>query len=297
VLFAADGNFFLHRAFHASVHRRNPDYIDKNVTSMFLSQIVQDLVRFRVTHAAVGFDSKRSFRYDIYKGYKENRHELQDEGLLIQTPKGERTLVHQSASGAFVSICKRVITAAGIRVIHRKGLEADDILGALATHLPGKIILGTRDKDMIGLLTERVKQWWPIEKRLIDVEAAYKYYKVKPSQMRDYLCLVGDQVDSIPGVDGVGKQTAVAWLTEYGSIAGALKNKKIRQRLKPFGQTLQLARLLITLKTDDLGLSLDDLVIRKPDIETLQKLVWKIPTSLAELGEVTRATKMKGLFR
>ena len=292
-----DGNNQLHRAYNAVVERRNPQFMEKNIATLFLSFIAQDLERFNCTHCLVAFDSKRSFRYDIYAGYKANRHEVEvDPGARVQTPDHESGTV--SVSGVFVKLLKTVVRAAGIYGVHKKGLEADDVLASGARHLDAKkIILDSRDKDMLSCLSysDRIRAWWPIEKRLIDRNEVMKHYGVWPEQMIDYLSLVGDSVDCIPGAPGIGPKTAKKWLAEFGSLGKALKNKKVKDKLKPHKNTLLRARRLITLRDDKLDFDIDDLELQPPDLEKLKTLVWKVPHTIIS-SDISRAKNMKGLF-
>lgn len=296
-VYVADGNYHINRAFHAAVARRNPDNMDRNMAQLFLSFMSKEITKFNCTHALVAFDSATIFRYAIYPEYKGTRH-LDEGGLVVNTPKGERNLGNDSVSGTFLNVCRNVTKAAGIKTARIKGLEADDVLSAMAMNLnASSITLSSRDKDILSTMAynNRVRVYWSTEQRIISRDMCMKHYGVYPEQMVDYLCLIGDSVDNIPGVPGVGKDTARKWLKEFGSIAKALQDDKVRDRLTPHKKMLLIAKQLITLKSDDVGITVDDLELQKPDMELLKTLVWKVPEGLVS-PDALRAKKMKGLF-
>jgi DNA polymerase I len=292
-LLAVDGNFFLHRALDVCAKRKDPNHLVKNTFSMFLSMVAADAKTINATHVHVSFDAKRSFRHDIDKNYKANR--VKTGGTTIVRDDGSE--FHTDVTpGSLVKPAREVLDLAGIAHDQRKAMEADDLLGSLAA-LAGpklRVVLDTRDKDLARCVNEYVRLWWPIEKKYIDEAGVLKHFGVRPKQIGDYLSLLGDKVDNIPGVPGVGKDTAAKWLAEYGTLDKALKDKKIKARLSPHMDKLVMARKLVTLKTD-IKFDIDEMVPKKinPD---LADLVWAIPSSLKDLADSQKLLKMKGLF-
>ena len=191
-----------------------------------------------------------------------------------------------------------MLATSGLYTITRDDLESDDILASLARHLACKVILGTRDKDLAQCVTDRVHMYWPTEKQVITAKEVEKTYGVPPNKIRDYLTLLGDAVDNIPGVPGVAKKTALKILTPWPSLQDAIKSDpEIKAKLLPHRDKIKLARKLIKLDDTDLGVTLDDLVIKRPDLIELKKMVWKTPESLNSIQDMTRMAKTKGLFR
>jgi 5'-3' exonuclease len=124
-----------------------------------------------------------------------------------------------------------------VATAYRTGKESDDLMAGAAASLPGRVIICARDKDLSAVVTDRVLQWWPIEKKLLGPKEVREKYGVDPGQIRDYLCLLGDDGDNIPGVPNIGPVTARRILNEYGSIANALKDKSVRKLLEPHKRT------------------------------------------------------------
>jgi DNA polymerase-1 len=291
-----DGNYYLHRAFSVAAARRSLDHVKKNTLDLFLKQVCSDIVTLKGTHALIVFDAPGSFRYEVYPQYKANRREGKD-GKTTEVTRvdGTKATVDLTA-GALVKDARQLVSLAGIAHSWVKGYEGDDLLGCAVKTIPGKKAVCTRDKDSAVLISEdgETVVYWPQEKQIIDYKMVKKLWKIEPHQMRDYLCLLGDKVDNIPGVDGIGPQTAAKLLQEHGSIAEALKDPKWLAKLKPHKKTLLIAKKLVTLRTD-ITFKIENLVIKDVDQELL-KHVWAIPQSLKELGEARKLSKMKGLF-
>lgn len=290
-----DGNYLLHRAFAVVASRRSLEHVKKNTLDLFLKQACQDIVTLRGTHALVVFDAPGSFRFKVYPQYKANRREGKDGNSTEVTRVDGTTVKVDLTPGALVKDARKLVEMAGLAHSYVKGYEGDDLLGAAVKTLPGRKVVCTRDKDAAVLVSEDTLLYWPKEKKVIDVATVRKLWGIEPHQMRDYLCLLGDAVDNIPGVPNIGPKTAVKLLKEHGSIANALKDKKWASVLTPHKKTLLIARQLVTLKTD-VKYELGRLIIRDVDQE-LANHVWDIPKALKELGEARKLQTMKGLFR
>lgn len=288
--FVVDGNFYLWRAMSVVLKRKNPEKLVKNTLTMFLNMVAGDAVMHHSSHVLICFDAKRSFRNDIYSGYKANR--THGETTVIFADGREfRTDI---TPGSLVKPAKEMLDLAGLAHSQVKLREADDLMGSAAISLPCRIVIGTRDKDIARCVNERVSLWWPIEKRLIGPKEVLKHFGVNPIQITDYLSLLGDKVDNIPGVPGCGPKTACAILAKFGSLDDAIKDKAFRLKYHEHRTTLAMARKLVTLKPDT-KYNLDDLVPQKID-RALGDLVWAIPNTLKDLAESRKMNKMKGLF-
>lgn len=290
--FVIDGNFYLHRAFSVSARTRNINFLEKNTLSLFLTQICGDALLLKATHVLVVFDSKRSWRHDIYKEYKANRNK----GAQEVTTNTGRVVTLDITAGSLVKKAKMICELAGLPVAQKKGYEGDDLLGSAAVSVPGKVVLGTRDKDCHASITEdgRVQVYWPTEKILMDWKAVIKKFGVRPDQIAAYLALCGDTVDNIPGIEGVAHGTASKWLREHDSLQGMLKDKKIKAKLQPHKATLVLCKKLTTLKCD-IVFKTEDLVPQPID-HSLKEYVWSIPSALRDLSDARKFASKKGLF-
>lgn len=289
-----DSSYYLHRAFNVVATRRSVDHIKKNTLTMFLQLIASDILELRGTHALLCFDAPHCFRYDVYKDYKSKRNEGKKRGVSTVTRHDGTQVEIPTTPGAMVKSARKLSELAGLTHAYKERYEADDLMGSAAVSLPGRVTICTRDKDAAVSVNERVHLFWPKEKKVIDIDAVKKIWGITPSQMRDYLCLLGDDSDSIPGVPDFGPVTAKKLLTQHGSIAEALKDPVWNKRLRPHRSTLSIARQLVTLKTD-VKFNLDDLAIKEIDDELAQH-VWEIPKSVKDLGDIRKASSMKGLF-
>lgn len=289
--FVVDGNFYLHRAMSVVIKRRNPEQLVKNSLTMFLNMMAGDAALLRATHVLVCFDSKRSFRNDLYKGYKANR--VKGEGTTVTLDNGQE--FHTDITpGALVKPAKVMLDLGGIAHTQVKNREADDMMASAATCLPGKVVIGTRDKDLAKCVNKRVSLYWPIEKKIITTKDVIAHFGVKPEQITDYLSLLGDKIDNIPGIPGCGPVTARKILEKYGTLDVAVKDTDFRDKYKEHKGTLAMARKLVTLDTT-IKYNLEDLLPQKVKKE-LGDHVWAIPTNLKDLADSRKMLAMKGLF-
>lgn len=289
--FVVDGNFYLWRALSVVIKRKNTAHLTKNAMTMFLNMVSADAVHHHATHFLACFDARRSFRNDIYKDYKANRVKS---GTTTVTLDNGQEFTTDITPGSLVKPAREMLGLAGLYSSQKKMREADDLLGSAALSLPGRIVIGTRDKDIASTVNTRVSLWWPIEKKLIGPAEVLKHFGVKPSQIADYLSLMGDKVDNIPGILGCGPKTACAILAKYGTLDNAVKDKAFREKYDKHKRTLAMARKLVAL-LPDVTYDLEDLVPQKID-KALGDVVWAIPDRLKDLGEFRKMNKMKGLF-
>ncbi|MCO7226284.1 DNA polymerase I [Pleionea sp. CnH1-48] len=273
-----DGSSYLFRAFHAirdlSTSKGFPTNAIRGVVSMIRSLIKN----YPESKVIVIFDAKgKTFRNDLYAEYKANRPPMPDD-LRVQIEP-----VHN------------IIRAMGLPLLVIDGVEADDVIGTLAhqaTEIGQDTLISTGDKDMAQLVNQHVELINTMTNVQMDVATVNEKFGVAPEQIIDYLALMGDKVDNIPGVEKCGPKTAVKWLTEYGSLKGVMENAdkvkgKVGENLRNALEQLPLSYELATIKTDvELEQSLQDIQHSEIDIETLQDLYkeYEFKTWLKELS-------------
>ena len=262
-LILIDGSSFLFRAFHAVPPLTNAQGQPTNAVygvSNMLRKLIND---YNTPYFAVVFDAPgKTFRHDLYEQYKAHRPPMPDD-LRVQ-----------------IAPLHELIRSLGLPLIIEHGVEADDVLGSLAQNAERqgfKVIISTGDKDMAQLVTEHISLENTMTNTKMDVQGVVEKFGVQPEQIIDYLALMGDTVDNIPGVPKVGPKTAAKWLQEYGSLDNIIANAeqvkgKIGENLRASLGQLPLSRELTTIKCDvALHYSLDDLKRREPDIAALKQ--------------------------
>ncbi|EON91048.1 DNA polymerase I [Marinobacter lipolyticus SM19] len=259
-----DGSSYLFRAYHAlpplTTSKNQPTGAIKGVISM-LRRLEQD---FPGSKMVVVFDAKgKTFRHDMYEDYKANRPPMPDDLATQIEP------IHE------------IVKAMGLPLLIVPEVEADDVIGTLAHEATSKgidVVISTGDKDMAQLVSDHVTLINTMTETRMDRDGVVEKFGVKPEQIIDYLALVGDKVDNIPGVNKCGPKTAVKWLQEHQDldhvIANADKVKgKIGEYLREAVDTLPLSRELATIRTNvDLAFGLEDLQLRQQDDSTLREL-------------------------
>ena len=259
-----DGSSYLYRAYHAlpplTTSKNQPTGAIKGVISM----IKRVLIDHPDSPLAVVFDAKgKTFRHDMYSEYKANR------------PPMPEDLVQQ------IEPIHRIISLMGIKLIMISGVEADDVIGTLAEQARQKrlnTVISTGDKDMTQLVCDNVSVVNTMSGELLDENGVMKKFGVGPELITDYLALIGDKSDNVPGVDKVGPKTAVKWLNEYKNIEGIKKNAesiggKVGENLRSSMETLDLAHELVKIKIDvPLEIGIEDLAVSEPDVEQLSEV-------------------------
>ena len=210
---------------------------------------------------AVVFDAKgKTFRHEIYPEYKANR------------PPMPEDLVSQ------IEPIHKIIELMGIKLIMISGVEADDVIGTLAEQARKKkldTVISTGDKDMTQLVCENVSVVNTMTGELLNESGVKKKFGVPPEHITDYLALIGDKSDNVPGVEKVGPKTAVKWLDEYTNLKNIIKNSenlggKVGENLRSSIDTLNLAHELVKIKKDvELPFGIEELKVGKEDIEGL----------------------------
>lgn len=273
-----DGSSYLFRAFYALPDLRStaghPTGAIRGVISM-LRRLAKD---YPTSPLAVVFDAPgKTFRDDMYVDYKANRSSMPDDLREQIAPLHE------------------MIKAMGLPFIMVEGVEADDVIGtyaAQATASQKHTVISTGDKDMAQLVTPFVSLVNTMTETTMDADGVVEKFGVKPEQIVDYLALMGDSVDNIPGVPKVGPKTAAKWLNQYGSLDGLIANAdevkgKVGENLRDSLEQLPLSRALTQIKCDvDLPLHFADLVPTEPNIEVLSQFYreFEFKSWLEEIG-------------
>ena len=264
-LYLLDVSGFVFRAYHALPPLRTRLGVPTGAVLGFANMLAKLLEDHSPTHIAAVFDSGRaSFRRDLYPEYKATRPEL-PEDLREQFP-----LVQRISAGFRVSS----ISAAGY--------EADDVIAALTKRARAEgldVTIVSSDKDLMQLVGPGVRLLDTMKDQVIDGAAVRDRFGVSPEQLGDWLALVGDSSDNIPGLRGVGPKTATKLLNKYESLASMIadpeiiEETKVRQRLGESVDSLRLGRKLVTLVDDcPLDIELKELACRGPDQERLRSL-------------------------
>ena len=252
-----DGSSYLYRAYHALP----PLLTSTNKPTGAIKGVISMIQRILIDHpsspVAVIFDAKgKTFRHEMYKEYKANR------------PPMPTDLAEQ------IEPIHRIIELMGIKLITISGVEADDVIGTLADQARQKqidTVISSGDKDMTQLVCKNVKVVNTMTGELLDTKGVKKKFGVPPELIIDYLALIGDTSDNVPGVDKVGPKTAVKWLTEYKNIDGIVDNSenipgKVGENLRMGLEQLSLSKELVTIKKDvDLDVTIEGLKVQPAD--------------------------------
>ncbi|MDP1871325.1 MAG: DNA polymerase I [Gallionella sp.] len=277
-LLLVDGSSFLYRAFHAIPEMRNqhgePTNAIYGVHNM-LRRLRQD---FPADYSLCVFDAKgKTFRDDLYPHYKANRPSMPADLAAQIEP------LHQ------------LIAASGWKIAMVEGVEADDVIGTLARQASRdgvRCIVATGDKDLAQLVDEHVTLINTMNNETLDMAGVKAKFGVPPELIVDYLALMGDTVDNVPGVEKVGPKTAVKWLLQHGSLDNLMRNADtisgvVGANLRNALEWLPQARQLVTVKCDVPDLPLyAELVAPAPDKEALRQMFERLnfKTWLRELN-------------
>lgn len=263
-LILVDGSSYLFRAFHALPplvsSKGQPTGAVKGVINMIRSL----MKNYADSNIAIVFDAKgKTFRSKIYTEYKAHRPPMPDELRSQIQP------IHE------------IIKAMGLPLLIVSDVEADDVIGTLseqATEVGISTLISTGDKDLAQLVNDKVTLINTMTNELLDSEAVVAKFGVAPNRIIDYLALLGDKSDNIPGVPSVGPKTAVKWLQEYGSMEGIIENAdavggKVGERLRDNTDLLRLSYELATIKMDvALDIKIPELVAAEENQEKLHEL-------------------------
>jgi len=241
VLLLVDGSSYLYRAYHAMPNLTAPDGFPTGAIHGFIAMLKKLRADIGAEHAACVFDAKgKTFRDDWYPAYKANRSPM-PEPLVQQIGP-----IHEA------------VRLLGWPVLELPGIEADDAIGTLARRAAEsghRVVISTGDKDLAQLVNDRVTLINTMSNEMLDVPGVAAKFGVPPERIVDYLALVGDTVDNVPGVEKVGPKTAVKWLSEHGSLDGVVAaadriGGAVGENLKRSLGWLPTARKLVTVVTD-----------------------------------------------
>jgi DNA polymerase-1 len=263
VLLLVDGSSYLYRAYHALPNLTGPGGFPTGAIHGFIAMLKKLRSDVGANHAACVFDAKgKTFRDDWYPEYKANRSPMPEDLARQIEP------IHEA------------VRLLGWPVLEVPGIEADDAIGTLARRAAQtghRVIISTGDKDLAQLVDERVTVVNTMSGETLDTEGVQAKFGVPPDRIVDYLTLVGDSVDNVPGVDKVGPKTAAKWIAEHGSLNAVMANADaiggaVGANLKKALDWLPMGRKLVTVATDcDLSSqiegwpSLDALALREVD--------------------------------
>jgi len=263
-LILVDGSSYLFRAYHAMPPLTNKQNLPTGAIYGVINML-KKLIAFETPDLmGVVFDAKgKNFRHEIYPEYKANRAAMPEE-LAVQ-----------------IQPLHEIILAMGLPLIMIEGVEADDVIGTLSVEASKQnieVLISTGDKDMAQLVDKNVTLVNTMTGKYMDEEGVIEKFGVKPEQIIDYLALVGDTSDNIPGVAKVGPKTAQKWLATYNSIDNLLVHQdeikgKIGENLRSHVAFLPTGKELVTIRTNvDVMLKPSELHVKKIDKKQLSKL-------------------------
>ena len=278
-LVLVDGSSYLYRAFHAMPPLTNSRNEPVGAVLGVVNMLLKLLDDYQPEHFAVVFDAKgKTFRDELFAEYKATRPAMPDE------------------LGAQIAPLLEVVEALGLPMLQVTGVEADDVIGTLARQATAagmKTLVSTGDKDMAQLVDDDVTLVNTMTGTTLDARGVEEKFGVPPARIIDWLALVGDTSDNIPGVPKCGPKTATKWLGEFGDL-DTLKARadevggKIGESLRAHLEQLELSRELATIRCD-VGLDVGpaDLALRPPDKARLRELYGRLEfnTLLRKLGD------------
>ena len=269
-LVLVDGSSYLYRAFHAFPPLTNAAGEPTGAMYGVLNMLKSLISQVQPTHIAVVFDAKgKTFRDEMFEQYKSHRPPMPDDLRKQIQP------LHD------------MIRALGIPLLVVEGVEADDVIGTLAlqaSRLGKKVLISTGDKDMAQLVDDNIMLINTMNNSLLDREGVIEKYGIPPELIIDYLALMGDSADNIPGVAGVGEKTALGLLQGIGNMAEIYANlekvaelpirgaKKLGEKLLAEKTNADLSYTLATIKTDvELNMTTDELLLGESQNDQLIK--------------------------
>jgi DNA polymerase-1 len=264
LLVLVDGSSYLYRAFHALPDLRSPAGEPTGAVYGVLNMLRRLVADYKADFLACVFDAKgKTFRDEVYPEYKAHRPPMPDD------------------LGAQIEPLMEAIRALGWPLLVVEGVEADDVIGTLAREAAAggvRTVISTGDKDLAQLVDDRVTLINTMSNETLDTAGVRAKFGVPPDKIVDYLALVGDAVDNIPGVEKVGPKTAAKWIGEYGSLDGVLAHAdEIKgvagENLRKVREWLPKGRALATVKCDvPLECAVADLAPRTRDRAKLKAL-------------------------
>jgi len=264
-LLLVDGSSYLYRAFHALPDLRNAAGEPTGAIYGVLNMLRRLLADYKADYLACVFDARgKTFRDEMYAQYKANRPPMPDD------------------LGAQVGPLLDAIRASGWPLLQIEGVEADDVIGTLAREAEKRglrCVISTGDKDLAQLVSDRVTLVNTMSNERLDPAGVQAKFGVRPERMLDYLTLIGDSVDNVPGVDKVGPKTAAKWLEQYGSLEEVVRHADeiggaVGENLRKALGWLPQAQALLAVKCDlELPVKLEELKLGPRDEKRLAELI------------------------
>ncbi|MCU0734264.1 MAG: DNA polymerase I [Methylotetracoccus sp.] len=279
LLVLIDGSSFLYRAYNALPPLSNSKGTPTGAVYGVANMLRKLLNQYDTPYITVVFDAPgRTFRDDLFEHYKAQRPPMPDDLRAQCAP------LHD------------LIRAMGLPLLMIDGIEADDVIGTLtrmAVQQGCSVVISTGDKDMAQIVNDRVILENTMFDTRIDVDGVKQKFGVPPERIVDYLALIGDTSDNIPGIPKVGPKTAAKWLSEYGTLDNLLAHAdevggKVGENLRSFRDQIPLSRQLATIRCDvPLAMTLDDLRRREVQTDKLRELLFELEFSswLRQLDE------------
>ncbi|MEY2698011.1 MAG: polymerase [Pseudomonadota bacterium] len=262
-LVLVDGSSFLYRAYHALPPLTNSKGEPTGAVLGVANMLRRLVTAHKTPHIGVVFDAPgRTFRDDLFEAYKSHRPPMPDD-LKSQ-----------------IEPLREIIRAMGFPLIVESGVEADDVIGTLAVLAAAEgysVVISTGDKDMAQLVNEQITLENTMFNSRLDRQGVLEKFGVYPEQIIDYLALVGDTSDNIPGVPKVGPKTAAKWLSENGTLDTLISRAetipgKVGEYFRGALDQIPLSRQLATIRCDlELPLGVEDLKLSAPDNEALRE--------------------------
>ncbi len=265
-LYLVDGSAYLYRAHFVPALQRLKNHKGEPTGMIYgvINMINRMLKEYEPEYMAVVFDAPgKTFRHDMYDQYKATRPPMPDD-LRAQ-----------------IQPTKDIIKAMGIPLLEKVGVEADDVMGTLgvmATKAGFKTVISTGDKDLAQLVNDDVMLIDTMRNTVLDYEGVVTKFGVEPSQIIDYLTLIGDTSDNIPGVNKVGPKTAVKWLAQHQTLDNIIADSdnvkgKVGEYLREALDKIPLSKALVTIDTElKLECEVEELKINGEDVDALNQL-------------------------
>ena len=268
-LFLIDSYGFIFRAYHARARSGAPPMRTTTGLSTEAVYIFHNMVRklrasYQPEYIAAIFESGKTFRDEVFAGYKANRTEMPPD------------------LGEQIPYIRRLLEAMRIPVLQYPGFEADDVIGAMARRASENydVVIVSSDKDMLQLVDDRVHMYNPVKENVwYDPAEAEQYMGVKPAQVADLLALMGDSIDNIPGAPGIGEKGAQSIIARFGSVESALEHaaeverKTYRESLQNNRDQILLSKRLATIDiTVPIEFEMTTLAAQEPDVPELKKV-------------------------
>ncbi len=287
VLHILDASSFIYRSYFALPPLTTKKGFPTGAVYGFLRALLSIIKSERPEYLVVVFDAPApSKREKVYKEYKAGRPSMPDP-LKVQIP-----------------VIKEIIKLMGVPILEIPGYEADDLIAILAKKYSSegfKVRIYTPDKDMLQLVNTNVLVINPMNWEVFDSEKVKQKFGVPPENIPDFLALVGDKVDNIEGIKGVGPKTAVKLIQRFGGVEGILQRWEEFKKIYPDAEKerLELSYYLVKPMLDaDIDLKPDDLKLRDPDMSRLRKRLedLEMKSILKDIEKIARAGTQKSLF-